>query len=178
MEQLTMVTDEKEYVPTSSNPELVTVECPICGDIIEIPQYDAITRSEALRNHIEEKHIAPASEFHALMLHAIGDMFGPGGIVLDEERAKATSCECVEYKPEKYWCTSKGVVGALTDEQEKLYCNPMVMVEKPALKERLTSFGEAVEYCRAQLPPTDGRTRLEVYLDCMSKELAKAGIKA
>jgi len=211
--------EEISSSPSSeSNPELTTVECPICHEVIEIPGYDSISRSEALKEHIEEKHTSyessQGSEFHELMLHAVADMYGPGGVVLNEERAKATSCECVEYKPTKYiavdnafnranypeeigkvydsppsyvavekiegkyWCTSKGVVGALTDEQERIYCNPRVMVEKPALKERLTSFGEAVEYCRTQLPPTDGRTRLEIYLDCMSKELAKAGIKA
>ena len=181
MEQLTMVTDEAEYVPVSSepNPELVTVKCPICEDIIEVPEYDAVSRSEALKRHLDEKHSSPTggSEFHSLMLHAVADMYGPGGVVLDEEKAKATPCHCVEYKPGKFWCTSPGVVGALTDEQEKVYCNPMEMVEKPRLKERLTSFAEAVDTCKAEMPPTDGRTRLEIYLTCMSRELKAQGIK-
>ncbi|GAI08309.1 unnamed protein product [marine sediment metagenome] len=182
MEQLTLVTDEAEYAPVSSEPtpELTTVECPICHEVIEVPEYDAVSRSDALREHLKEKHTSSSqgSEFHELMLHAVGDMFGPGGIVIDEERAKATSCECVEYKPDKFWCTSKGVVGALTDEQERIYCNPRIMVEKPALKERLKGFAEAVEVCKAEMPPTDGRTRLEVYLKCMSRELKTKEIKA
>jgi len=203
---------------TSNPSEATTVQCPICGEVIEIPGYDSITRSDALERHIKDKHPTKSnpgepqgSNFHSLMLHAVAEMYGPGGIVVDEVKARATSCECVEYKPAKYiavdnafnranypeeigkvydsppsyvavekvegkfWCTSKGVVGALTDEQERIYCNPREMVERPGVKERMIKWVEAVDICRAQLPPTDGRTRLEVYLNCMSKELTKAG---
>jgi endogenous inhibitor of DNA gyrase (YacG/DUF329 family) len=34
----------------------VTVTCPICGRDIEIPEYGSVTRTEALRRHIELKH--------------------------------------------------------------------------------------------------------------------------
>jgi hypothetical protein len=34
----------------------VTVTCPICGQDIEIPEYGSVTRTEALRRHIELKH--------------------------------------------------------------------------------------------------------------------------
>ena len=34
----------------------VTVTCPICGRVIDIPQYDSITRTEALKRHIERAH--------------------------------------------------------------------------------------------------------------------------
>ena len=30
----------------------VTTVCPLCGEVIEIPQFDSITRSDALRDHI------------------------------------------------------------------------------------------------------------------------------
>ena len=36
--------------------EKVTVKCPICEKVIEIPEYDKVTRSEALREHIEAEH--------------------------------------------------------------------------------------------------------------------------
>jgi hypothetical protein len=38
--------------------EVVTVTCPICGKVIEIPDYNGVTRSEALRRHIEKEHTA------------------------------------------------------------------------------------------------------------------------
>ena len=34
----------------------VTVKCPICGKEIKIPEHDSITRSEALKKHIEAEH--------------------------------------------------------------------------------------------------------------------------
>jgi len=33
-----------------------TVTCPICGKVIDIPEYDSVTRSEALKRHIEREH--------------------------------------------------------------------------------------------------------------------------
>jgi len=36
--------------------KLVTVTCPICGEVIEIPEYNAVTRTDALRRHIEKEH--------------------------------------------------------------------------------------------------------------------------
>lgn len=44
---------------------VVTVECPICHKIIEIPDYDGykITRSEALKRHIEQEHAKSPSRY-------------------------------------------------------------------------------------------------------------------
>ena len=35
---------------------VVTVTCPICGKEIEIPEYNNITRTEALAKHLKEEH--------------------------------------------------------------------------------------------------------------------------
>ena len=32
------------------------VVCPICGTTVEIPQYDSITRTDALKGHISSIH--------------------------------------------------------------------------------------------------------------------------
>jgi len=224
MEELTLITEEKEYVPETTKPGMPQTEeewkkveeeriawekagklagesnpgepelknatriwtgekhgisCVLCGwskfgdDMTKLEDAYKQHRCPALSNPGEPV----GSNFHSLMLHAVAEMYGPGGIVLDEVKARATSCECVEYKPGKFWCTSKGVVGALSDEQEKIYCNPRVMVEKPGIKERMAKWAESVEICRAQLPPIDGQIRLEIYLDCMSKRLTKAGVE-
>ena len=29
-----------------------TTVCPLCGEVLDIPQYDAVTRSDALKEHI------------------------------------------------------------------------------------------------------------------------------
>jgi len=36
--------------------EPVTVKCPICKDEVEIPQYNAVTRTDALTDHIKKEH--------------------------------------------------------------------------------------------------------------------------
>ena len=43
---------------------MVIVKCPLCGDTVQIPDYDAITRSDALVGHIATYHasgVMPAS---------------------------------------------------------------------------------------------------------------------
>ena len=37
---------------------MVTVECPLCGEIVEVPEYDSITRSDALVGHIATYHVS------------------------------------------------------------------------------------------------------------------------
>lgn len=41
----------------------VTVTCPICGKVIEIPQYNSVTRTEALRRHIEKEHSSIVGQY-------------------------------------------------------------------------------------------------------------------
>lgn len=38
----------------------VTVECPLCGEVVEVPEYDSITRTDALVGHIVTKHASRA----------------------------------------------------------------------------------------------------------------------
>jgi len=35
---------------------MVTVECPLCGETVEVPDYDSITRSDALVGHVATYH--------------------------------------------------------------------------------------------------------------------------
>jgi len=169
----------KEYIDgwLRSNPETVAwgeqvvVECPICHKVIDVPQYDSITRTDVLKKHIEEEH---TSTFHSLMLHAVAEMEGPGGIVIDEAKARATPCSCVK---DSHLCISPGIVGSLTDEQQKTYCNPMEVISCPNIKEKMTKWAESVEICKAKLPLADRETRLMVYIDCIGKELTKNGVE-
>jgi len=94
--------------------------------------------------------------------------FAANGIVVDEELAKATPCTCIEYRPGRYICWSKGVVGALSDVQEELYCNPRI-VKEGRIPARIEAFLEASDICLG-LP-------LKERIECMSRELAKRGIK-
>jgi len=37
---------------------MTTVECPLCGKPVEIPEYNKVTRSDALVAHIASEHIS------------------------------------------------------------------------------------------------------------------------
>jgi len=117
-------------------------------------------------------------EHDSLMLHSLGPGFGGSGIVVNEAAATASPCRCVEYKPGKKLCFSKGIVGALSDEQEKLYCSTTEAMESPGLEKRLKSWQGAVTICKAEIEPILKGERLEPWLHCMSRELSARGVEA
>jgi len=117
-------------------------------------------------------------ELDSLMLHSIPYAHGSPGIVVNEAVAKASPCRCFEYEPGKKLCFSKGIVGALSDEQEKIYCPTIEKLESPGLERRLKSWMGAKTICKAEIEPIPKGERLEPWLHCMSRELAARGIEA
>jgi len=68
-----LVTDalepERKYVPmTEIRKPVVTVTCPICGKVIEIPRYNSETRSEALSRHMKKEHTSNIGLHPQLMI--------------------------------------------------------------------------------------------------------------
>ncbi len=117
-------------------------------------------------------------EHDSLMLHSVPYAYGSPGIVVNETLAKATPCHCIEYKPGKKLCFSKGIVGALSDEQEKLYCSTTEEMESPGLEKRLKHWGESIETCKTEIAEIPPGERLEPWLSCMSRELSARGVEA
>lgn len=117
-------------------------------------------------------------EQDSFMLHSIPYAYGSPGIVVDEAKAKATPCRCIEYKLGKKLCFSKGIVGALSDEQEEIYCPTVEALESPGLEKRLKDWRGAVEICKAEIAEIPKGERLEPWLKCMSRELAATGVEA
>lgn len=113
-----------------------------------------------------------------LMLQSIPYAYGSPGIVVDEALARATPCRCLEYRPGKKLCFSKGIIGALSDEQEEIYCPTTVPLDSPGLERRLESWMGAVETCKAEIAEIPKGERLEPWLGCMSRELAAREVKA
>lgn len=156
----------------------------------EVPSRGAGRESQAGKMTREEVHqIAMATadevmsrmrerEHDSLMLHSTPYAFGSPGIVVSEATAKATPCRCIEYRPGKKLCFSKGIIGALSDEQEKMYCPVMEPMESPGLEKRLEGWMESVETCKAEIAAVPKGERLEPWLSCMSRELASHGIEA
>ena len=120
-------------------------------------------------------------EIDSLMLHSLPYLHGSPGVVVNEDRAKATPCKCVEYKPGKKLCWSPGIIGALTDEQEALYCPTTIAVERPGTVSRMEKWQEAVDTCKieiASIPEEKGEERVTEWLNCMSRELKARGVES
>lgn len=118
-------------------------------------------------------------QYHdSLMLHSVPYLEGSPGIVVNEALAKSTPCQCIEYRPERKLCLSKGVIGALSDEQERIYCPETIPFESPAVEKRLIGWAEAVEVCKCELEPIpkeESGRRLSTGMQCMSLELEEEG---
>jgi hypothetical protein len=67
--------DEKPlYLPQlKRTSRTVTVTCPICHREIEIPDYGKVTRTEALRRHIESSHRVDSTAYQPQVLIDGGD---------------------------------------------------------------------------------------------------------
>ncbi len=113
-----------------------------------------------------------------LLLHSVPYQEGSPGVVVNEATAMASSCRCIEYRPGKKLCFSKGIIGALSDEQEAIYCSVTEELESPGLEKRLKDWMDAVETCKAEIAPIPKGERLEPWLSCMSRELKARGIEA
>ncbi len=136
----------------------------------EIEQIATRTADEVMERVREREH-------DSLMLHSVVYAYGSPGIVVDEPLAKASPCRCIEYRPGKKLCFSKGIIGALSDDQEKIYCPTTVPLESPGLERRMESWMESVETCKAEIAEIPKGERLEPWLTCMSRELATKEIR-
>lgn len=164
----TLVDDIKDALPSEAFDPPGEGGSPMTKE--EISQIATRTADEVM-DRIRER------ERDSLMLHSIPYSEGSPGIVVDEALAKATSCRCIEYRPGKKLCFSKGIVGALSDEQEKSYCPTTVPLESPGLEKRLEGWMESVKTCKAEIAEIPKGERLEPYLSCMSRELTSHGIE-
>lgn len=131
----------------------------------EVKEIAIATADEVMDRQREQEH-------DSLMLHSVPYAYGSPGIVVNEAVAKASPCRCFEYEPGKKLCFSKGIVGALSDDQEKVYCPTVEKLESPGLERRLKSWMGAKTICKAEIETIPKGERLEPWLSCMSRELA------
>lgn len=137
----------------------------------EIDEIATRTADEVMERIREREH-------DSLLLNSIPYAYGSPGIVVDETLAKATPCRYIEYKPGKRLAFSKGIVGALSDEQEEIYCPEWIKLNSPGMERRLANWMESVDTCKAEIAEIPKGERLEPWLSCMSRELKTVGIEA
>ncbi|MBA7533542.1 hypothetical protein ES705_25782 [subsurface metagenome] len=115
---------------------------------------------------------------HELLLHFGIEEAGSPGAILDEATAKASPCSCFIYKG-KDMCWSRGIIGLLTQDQQKVYCVAgKAYKPRPALTERYDRFAAAAEEAHKKIEAMPkGMPRLEAWLEAMGEELSKREIE-
>ncbi len=100
---------------------------------------------------------------------------GGDGIVVNEALARESPCVAFELGARKL-VFSKGVVGALDESQQALYC-PTTETRPLSAKqtERLRAFRESAESCRVMTAELAKGERLSPFLRCMETELRQRG---
>jgi len=98
------------------------------------------------------------------------------GIVINEERAKASPCKCFTYKGRDY-CYSAGVIGMLEAGQVPTYCPTKEYEVRPGIKQRFEQFSEAAEAAHERIEEIPKGERLIPWLTEMGKELRARGIE-
>ena len=98
------------------------------------------------------------------------------GIVINEERAKATPCKCFTYKGKDY-CYSPGIIGMLEAGQVPTYCPTKEYEVRPGIKQRFEEFAEAAEAAHEKIEEIPKGERLIPWLTEMGKELKAKGIE-
>ena len=98
------------------------------------------------------------------------------GIVINEERAKASPCKCFTYKGKDY-CYSPGIIGMLEAGQVPTYCPTKEYEVRPGIKQRFEEFAEAAEAAHERIEEIPKGERLVPWLTEMGKELRARGIE-
>jgi len=98
------------------------------------------------------------------------------GIVINEERAKASPCKCFTFR-EKAYCYSPGIIGMLEARQVPLYCPTKEYEVRPGIKQRFEEFAEAAEAAHKKIEEIPKGERLIPWLTAMGEELRAKGIE-
>jgi hypothetical protein len=108
---------------------------------------------------------------------------GSPGLVMDPGVARSTPCIIMNMGPgRRPYVFSRGVVGALDEEQQALYCQDGVEERFPSEKQqaRMVAMEEGAHTCSEEVkahPPTEAPDALAVYFSCLGRELRSRGVE-
>ena len=98
------------------------------------------------------------------------------GVVINEERAKATPCKCFSYRGKDY-CYSPGIIGMLETGQVSTYCPTKEYEVRPGIRQRFEEFAEAAEAAHQKIESIPKGERLMPWLTEMGQELRTRGVE-
>lgn len=109
----------------------------------------------------------------------ISSISGSPGIVVDPGKARSTPCIRMELgEGRKALVYSPGIVGALDEEQQALYCQEGYEERPitPKQRERLEAMGTAAKLCSLESTESPDASRLiDDYFACLGRELKAVG---
>ena len=101
-----------------------------------------------------------------------------GGIVVDEGLARESECRRIPLGSEGHLTYSKGVVGALSEDQEKLYCETVSdMPLSPELTNRQKVLRAVAIECQRAVQPLPLGERLETFMQCFVAGAKDRGVE-
>lgn len=100
------------------------------------------------------------------------------GIVVDDGLARVTPCHRVILGPDSELVYSKGIVGALNEEQKLLYCDVGIEDRQASSeqKKQLQTIRDAAIMCQTEVAELPKGQRLEPFLKCISVTAKKSGV--
>jgi len=146
---------------------------PIYAQRIDPPSGDWMRPSTAA-----PESLIPAEDYGRLAMDLTPpESGGSDGYVVDAGLARATKCTRIDLgagrKPLVY---SPGIIGALDEGQEILYCQEG-FIEREASEaqlEHIQAMSDAAEVCSTEASDvTDPKSHINAYFTCLGRELAK-----
>lgn len=107
----------------------------------------------------------------SLLVHALPEAEGLGGIVVNPDIAGKTPCTCYDNI-----CFSKGIIGALSPSEREAYCKEIVQGTSPRMKARLVKWDDAKTVCKEKTKELPKGEKVVEYTRCMGMELSKRGV--
>lgn len=134
-----------------------------------------LERIEKQVNQAEINSRFPLSMWTPEAFHEPGTI---GGIVVDEGKAREDTCRCIPLGDNSHLCYSGGVVGALSRDQEQLYCTTREVMEvSPEIQIRQRILKDAAIICQSEVQGIPGERRLEPFMQCLTKIAKKSGLE-
>ena len=102
---------------------------------------------------------------------------GTPGVVVDPDLARATPCIRIEMEKDAHKVYSKGIIGALDEEEQALYCQggfeDRALTE--AQRDRMSTMQEAAGECKRQMEEKQPQDRVGSFFGCLGEELRNKG---
>lgn len=153
---------------TKGNPQLTSSALPGLGE--------RVSQLERRLTVVEEQE--RSEPWHDGLVATLPSLEGSPGFLVDPGVARATPCTRIELGEGREVMFSKGIVGALDEEQKALYCPETITKPvSPKQQERIRAFQDAAQTCKGEIESVPKGERMRPWIECMSREARSRGVE-